>query len=128
MKLLYMIDRSLRRSGLPGLGVKWIRWYYGPYSRELDGEIEELASRREIIAESVATESGVIRVFRPRLGVGGRPRRGRGTVQIPPEVRRIVSSVVEELGSLSFDELMEAVYATFPEGKRLGEEIPLAPD
>mgnify|MGYP000041111321 CR=1 FL=1 len=117
VKLLYLVDLRLRERGLPGLGVRWVRWYYGPFSRDVVREVEALVEGGELREEFLASRSGIIRVFRVRRGVRVSPS---------PEEAEVMEEVLEEFGGLRFDELIERVYSTFDRDRvDLGEEIPL---
>ena len=115
VKLLYLSDLEFRRRGMPGLGVRWVRWYYGPFSNEIVREVEFLVERGYLKEEYVPTSSGVIRVFRTKRGL---------SFEVDPNVAAVLDEVIEKFGFMKFDKLLEEVYSTFdPEGVDLGEEI-----
>ncbi len=117
VKLLYLTDLRLRERGLPGLGVRWIRWYYGPFSKEIVSAVEALTAERKLREEFIPTGAGVIRVFRPRRGL---------KVEVEPAAAEVVDEVVREYGAMNFDDLLREVYSTFSSREvDLGEEIPL---
>ena len=113
MKLLYMIDLELRRRGLPTMGVRWVRWYYGPFSREVLSEIDELIEDGLLRREAVVRGDKVIGVLSAESGA-----------RLEPEVEAVAREVVRELGGMKFERLLDRVYATFDEGKDLGDEVP----
>ncbi|MDK2463905.1 MAG: Panacea domain-containing protein [Candidatus Korarchaeota archaeon] len=113
MKLLYMVDLELRRRGLPTSGVRWVRWYYGPFSREVMSGIDELIEEGELKREAVVRGDKIIGVLSSESGA-----------RLEPEVEAVARRVVGELGGLKFERLLDRVYATFDEDKDLGDEVP----
>ena len=114
VKLLYLVDRELAKRGLPTSGTKWIRWYYGPYSEDVERELESLASEKKVKKDFVipGRDAPIIKIFDTDE-----------QVELDEDTAEAVDDVLEEYAELDFDDLLDRVYETFDSDLELGEEI-----
>lgn len=114
VKLLYLVDRELAKRGLPTSGTKWIRWYYGPYSEDVERELESLASEKKVKKDFVISgrDAPIIKIFDTDE-----------QVELDEDTAEAVDDVLEEYAELDFDDLLDRVYETFDSDLELGEEI-----
>lgn len=114
IKLLYLVDRKLAERGLPNSGTKWIRWYYGPYSEEVEEELESLIREGRVKKEFIIPEgdASIMKIFDTDE-----------RVELDGDTAKAVDEALEEYAGLSFDELLNRVYKTFDPSSELGEEI-----
>lgn len=119
VKLLFLVDLAAARKGARPL-FRWVRWHYGPFSREVLDVVEELADAG-LVEERLDIDP--YRLELRRAEYRALPAR----VEPPPEpLRSAVEEVVGEWGGRSLDEILSYVYR-LPEvrGRRLGEVIEL---
>ena len=121
MKLVYLADvYHMERFGTRITDAKFRHWYYGPYSPDVDSEIERLCGTGIIELVSYRTKSGhKAEVPKPKLeGV---------TVQLSESAFEIMEDIIEDWGAASSDEVIKYAKSSLPfAGTEFGEEIDFA--
>ncbi len=113
MKLLYMIDVRLKSLGLPTTNIRWIRFWYGPFSDEVIDLIEGMVKDKSLRKEYIPYETKLIKILHTKENV-----------KLDSKVEPIAREVLKELGDLEFNKLLEKVYSTFDENRvDIGEEL-----
>ena len=119
MKLAFLVDLALVERGEKPL-FQWVRWHYGPFSREVLDILEEL--EEEGIVE-IRWDADPYRLRVYRVEYRALPARVR---QPPGHIRDAIEEVVRRWGSATLDEILRYVYQLpVVRGKRLGEVIEL---
>ncbi len=114
MKLLFLVDAyAVEELGRPVTGVEWRRWYFGPFSKEVLEELEELEYEGLVVEER--GEGYTVYLLDPSVAV--EPR-------LPERIRGIVDRVLGEWGRLPLDELLAKLYERYGiRSYSLGERI-----
>ncbi|RLG40425.1 MAG: hypothetical protein DRN78_05510 [Thermoproteota archaeon] len=114
MKLLYLVDRELAKRGLSTSDTKWIRWYYGPYSEEVERELISLVREKKVKRDFVVLgrDAPILKIFDTDV-----------QAELDENTAKAVDDVLDEYAELNFDELLGRVYETFNSNLELGEKI-----
>ena len=112
MKLLFLVDAMASKElGHSITGVEWVRWRYGPFSRDVLGALDELV------------DEGLLTID---PGPEVRYKALVDEVKLPRDAIRIVDKVVEEYGFLPLEKLLEKVYSEYDIDRLgMGEKIAL---
>jgi len=98
MKLVFLVDYLYwKRFGKRLLNVKWVKYLYGAFSKDVLDAIDEL--EREGIVGVVEVDKGIT-LYMARYS----------NIELGEDVKKIVEEVVEKFGKLSLEELLEYVY------------------
>jgi len=115
MKTLYLIDLRYYETYQKTLsGAKYIRYFYGPYSEEIDKALRELEEENEVkvISSYSATHDTLYYCYQLTLkGIENIPEIENS---LSKEEKKIIRQIVEYSAELSLDELINIVYATPP--------------
>jgi uncharacterized phage-associated protein len=120
VKLLYLADlEAFRRVRRPLTGVKWISYYYGPFSQDILHAADQLDGR--VLVQQVATQVTGQPYYRyeplPQAELPALSEGDRGVVDV----------VLEQYGGMTLPNLIDAVYETEPykRTEKLGDPIDL---
>lgn len=106
VKYLYIYEWYHRlHLGTPGLGVKFVRWHYGPYSSEVLSELDILSSFGNVNCDIL-------------LNMFGNPAYYYNTDEIPPELiaeeTDIADCVLDLMDGCRYQNMIDEVYSTPP--------------
>jgi hypothetical protein len=112
--LLFLVDAELDEHNK--LNVKWIRWHYGPFAKEILEAIEEMVEEGTLDVDSGPETRYILWRDYPDE---------RST--LPEDVRTVIDKVVEKYGRLPLRDLLAFVYKEYgidsiPKGE------PIVPD
>ena len=110
MKLLFLVDaEAYKRIGHEVTGVKWRRWYYGPFSKKVLEALDSLVDEGLLVVDP---------------GPEVRYKALEGSTNLPADVKEIINTVVKEYGFLPLEELLKRVYSEYHLSKMgIGERI-----
>ncbi len=114
MKLLFLADyKALYVLGRRATGYRWVKWLYGPFSREVLDDLDALYEK-DVMDVEESVEGWVFY----------RPTSANVRVRIPEDVRRILDWVVDEYGGRSLEDVLKEVYGLKEvRSTEMGEEI-----
>lgn len=113
IKMCYLCDLAAVQSGMNQItAFKYIRYYYGPFDKNIEDYLLDLVKKREIVSRSEYSSGG-----------GEYERFSLPSAEIDPEdyiedltdeEKTIVDSILDSLGSLNAKMLTEIAYKTNP--------------
>ena len=112
MKLLFLLDYSyLKEKGKKATKVDWIKWHYGPFSREVLDVLDELSIKGYVsIADS---DEGIF--YEPSEDV---------EYSIPYEIKILADEIIHENKDIPLEDLLSKIYRIRNvRGKELGERL-----
>lgn len=121
VKLLYLADRqAVKERGTPITGIQYQRYYYGPYSEDIQRAIEEMRGYEILEVHGISMLGRSYYKYYP----GDTPRFDK--LNLSPADQEVLDHIIEEYGSLPLEDLLDKVYNT-PEFKvtKFGETIDL---
>ena len=118
MKLVYLADvYHMERFGARLTNVPFKHWHYGPWSEEVDSEIERLCGMGIIKQEPYLTRSG-LKAEVPK------PNVNQTTVNLSESALEVLSDIIEDWGTASSDEVITHAKTSLPfVGTPFGEQI-----
>ena len=119
VKMLFLVDLELARKGYKPL-FRWIRWYYGPFSRDILDALDALEEQNLVDVERLIDLS-TLEVRKIEYAVA---KNIDVSSQLNPDIRLAVEKVAMEWRESSLRDLLNYIYS-LPEvrGKKLGEVI-----
>lgn len=111
VKLLYLIDYfaiKTRLSATGITGVKYDYYYYGPFSREIIGAVDEMRGYEIMEGENISLEGNVYYLY--FLGKSS----PRVQTKLQSDEIKVIDKVIEKYGLLELPGLLKKVYATEP--------------
>lgn len=107
-KMLYLIDlASVASTGEQTTGFKFIRYYYGPYDKDIRITIDDMIEEKELDADVRYLSNGEpFLVYKMTSGTASFTYEGAN--------EQIVRDLVDSLGNLSPKSLTELAYKTKP--------------
>lgn len=122
VKMLFLADLELVRGGRQPL-FRWIRWYYGPFSREV---LDVLDALEELGLVSVDRVIDIWTLKTRKIEYRAVEASDNALGVLDDSVRLAVERVAERWRSRGLEELIRYVYS-LPQvcGKKLGEVIEL---
>lgn len=118
MKLVYLADvYHTERFGSRLTDVPFKHWHYGPWSEEVDSEIERLCGMGIIKQEPYLTRSG-LKAEVPK------PNVKQTTVNLSESALKVMKDIIEDWGTASSDEVITHAKTSLPfVGTPFGEQI-----
>ena len=108
MKSAFLLQQE---AGL-NLGYDFIPYKYGPFSREVYEDIEEL--EKNLLVERVKPKKD-IEMTEVRLIEEFKDRTEKITDSLPEDIKEIVKAYIEKYGKMELNKLLDYVYAKYPE-------------
>ena len=116
VKLLYLLDyKTFKSEGKTFTGLKYRKYYYGPYSEDIEKAISLLKSRNILKVESADSDFGYkLYIFRLE----------RDATLLSKEDQERIENALSEYLHKTLDEIVGNTYNTeFVEGIEFGEEV-----
>jgi len=118
MKLVYLADvYHMERFGTRLTDAKFKHWYFGPYSEEVESEIEHLCQEGILKTETYQTNSGkVAEIPKPKIK--------QTTVNLPESALLVLDDIVNDWNTANSDEVTKYAKTCLPfVGTDFGKEI-----
>jgi len=108
MKLVFLVDYEYyRRYKRTLTGATYVKYFYGPFSKEIAEILDEMVAHDLIQMESGISSSGnIYYVYKPTLLT----EQLTHVVEKDPQIKRIVDSVIRE-NIAPLEKILEKVYA-----------------
>ncbi len=113
-KMFFLLDRNIGRS-LGGTYFNFRPYDYGPYDKAVYSELEALA-RMGLAQSSVSSDWRQIRTF--TLTAAGQAKGQAHSNMLPDDARKYIQKISQFVRSLSFAELVGAIYRAYPAMKK----------
>ncbi len=108
MKLVYLANvYHMERYGSPLANTSFKRWHYGPYSAEVDREIEKLYGEGILKSKMCKTQSG----FEAEVPT---PNVKSTTVELTDEATAILNDIVDDWGDASTNDIVNFAKTSLP--------------
>ncbi len=99
MKLLFLVDyKSFENNGFKITNVKWIKWFFGPFSKEVLDSLDELVYDGYLMIE----RSDVGKFYSPLSTY---------KFKLEDDKVKLIDNIIREYGFLPLDELLRRVYS-----------------
>lgn len=118
MKLVYLANvYHMERYGSPLANTSFKHWHYGPYSAEVDSEMEKLYGEGILKSKRCKTQSGYdAEVPTPNVK--------STTVELTDEATAILDEIIEDWGEASTSDIVSFAKTSFPfVGTPFGKKI-----
>lgn len=118
MKLVYLVDvYHMERYGSPLANASFKHWHYGPYSAEVDSEIEKLYGEGILKSKRCRTQSGYdAEVPTPNVK--------STTVELADEATGVLDEIIEDWGDASTNDIVSFAKTSLPfVGTPFGKKI-----
>jgi uncharacterized phage-associated protein len=121
MKLVYLANvYHMEQYGSPLADISFKHWHYGPYSAEVDSEIEKLYGEGILKAKMCKTRSG-------HDAEVPTPNVKSTTVQLPDEAIAVLDEIIEDWGNASTSDIVTFAKTSLPfVGTAFGRKIDFA--
>jgi uncharacterized phage-associated protein len=108
MKLVYLANvYHMEQYGSTLAKAPFKHWYYGPFSEEVNNEVEKLCGEGILKYESHKTKSG-------HYAEIPMPNVSKTTIQMAKEAKAILDAVIEDWGDSSTDDIVDFAKTSLP--------------
>lgn len=108
-KILFLLDRNASAS-LGGAKFNFQPYHYGPFDRAVYRTLEDLAQKGQV---EITQNIGNWRDY--RLTLEGQAHAGQALSRLDERTRSYILRISEFVRSLSFTDLVSAIYKAYPE-------------
>ncbi len=118
MKILFLIDYYALNGDLGRkiTGLKWFRWYYGPFNNEVFPTLNELVKENKVKLDIHVYDDFRIEYMYYATNPSIKD------IELPEEIKNIVNKIVKKYAKKTLNEVLNDVYEKMG-NKGLGEEI-----
>ena len=112
-KTLFIIGKKVPRDSLGEAFFQFVPYDYGPFCSKIYSDAEDL----ELLGLIQISRSPAVRYKQYLITDAGKKRALESLASLPKNVKKFIQELVPAFSGASFNQLVEAVYRSYPETK-----------